>query len=541
MSASPLFGSIPRVDSFASVSQRQRSGSGSGSGSYGSLGACSMNMWAGEHAPTQFLDANLNAFEEGKHRRNNNDHDHDHDPVDQQSLGARSNDTCSLSVSASASDSDGSRYRRHRSIMAPLSSPSYNTIRFQVLVWSIGCPCVKTGKVSMKFRVTLFWNDAPPPPGQAQELVGEKKQGIDSDIHVVPNGPYVNANANANANVNANAGTKSTGTSAKEAKKGPSIWIMSGRRNAYEKNLSSTTSKTIDIPPVSILNADSFETIGHPEVTLMKKETRLMRWSCMYRSQLHQEDMTVKEFPHDSHSLRIKLGILSQRQPGGLWDRNKWKIAMANEGDTQRSIKVPHGLLVDHVRIPEFHYNKEAGLDFDLVPLIHGSFANPATDTRFPRRKQGTTTGADTDTDYYLQTSLKVSRDSGYYDKNIMPLLGMLNLVAISILCLDATNFFQRGLLALNIAFLEIGLRMTLDSKLPNVGYIIKMQKVLNGFFFSILCQMLESAALNYLLEYGYCSLVMTRHVDLVVVILLIINQVYLTCYYMKRDDLFFL
>jgi hypothetical protein len=41
-----------------------------------------------------------------------------------------------------------------------------------------------------------------------------------------------------------------------------------------------------------------------------------------------------------------------------------------------------------------------------------------------------------------------------------MPLLGVLNIVAISILTLDATNFFERGLMALNITFVEIGLRM---------------------------------------------------------------------------------
>ena len=113
----------------------------------------------------------------------------------------------------------------------------------------------------------------------------------------------------------------------------------------------------------------------------------------------------------------------------------------------------------------------------------------------------------------------------------------MLNIVAISILSLDATNFFKRALLALNIAFVEIGLRMTLDSKLPHVGYIIKMQKVLNWFFFSILWQMLESAILKFLFEYGYCSLATTRHVDVAVVILLLANQVYLNLYYAKKDD----
>ena len=46
----------------------------------------------------------------------------------------------------------------------------------------------------------------------------------------------------------------------------------------------------------------------------------------------------------------------------------------------------------------------------------------------------------------------------GYYDKNIMPLLSFLNLVSISILTLDGDKFFQRGLMCLNIAFVEINL-----------------------------------------------------------------------------------
>jgi hypothetical protein len=50
---------------------------------------------------------------------------------------------------------------------------------------------------------------------------------------------------------------------------------------------------------------------------------------------------------------------------------------------------------------------------------------------------------------------------------------------------------------------------------------------------------MLESAILKFLFEYGYCSLLTTRHVDVVVVILLLVNQVYLTFYYAKKDDLF--
>ena len=57
----------------------------------------------------------------------------------------------------------------------------------------------------------------------------------------------------------------------------------------------------------------------------------------------------------------------------------------------------------------------------------------------------------------------------GYYDKNIMPLLSALNLVSIGMFTLDAEHYFQRGLLCLNIAFVEVGLRMTFDSHLVSI------------------------------------------------------------------------
>ena len=79
----------------------------------------------------------------------------------------------------------------------------------------------------------------------------------------------------------------------------------------------------------------------------LRKKSRLMQFSCMYRAKLLQdkEIMNVSQFPHDSLDLIIKLGILHQRQPGGKWDRRKWKLGLATESDTRGSIRVPYGLL----------------------------------------------------------------------------------------------------------------------------------------------------------------------------------------------------
>ena len=122
----------------------------------------------------------------------------------------------------------------------------------------------------------------------------------------------------------------------------------------------------------------------------------------------------------------------------------------------------------------------------------------------------------------------------GYYDKNIMPLLSILNIVSISILTLDADNYFQRGLMSLNIAFVEVGLRMTLDSHLPSVGYQIKMQRILNFFFYSILSIVVESSILKFLVENEVCSVSFTRKIDLVMVIFLLCNQLYLHLVYIS-------
>ena len=89
------------------------------------------------------------------------------------------------------------------------------------------------------------------------------------------------------------------------------------------------------------------------------------------------------------------MGILSQRQPGGRWDRRKWKLGLANESDTRGTIRVPFGLLVDHVKISEFDYN-QSGLEFELMPLKHGSSLQSVRDQ-----------------DHYLKVKLKVKRDSG--------------------------------------------------------------------------------------------------------------------------------
>ncbi|KAL3764062.1 hypothetical protein ACHAW5_000537 [Stephanodiscus triporus] len=128
----------------------------------------------------------------------------------------------------------------------------------------------------------------------------------------------------------------------------------------------------IDVPPVSILNAYFLDVIGQPEVQVLWVDSRLMRWSCLYHKQLHQDDMRVCEFPHDAHNLSLNLGILLQQQPGGRWVQRKWKLALASKSDTLGNIRIPCGLMVDSLAVPGFETDI-SGLNFRLSELKHGT------------------------------------------------------------------------------------------------------------------------------------------------------------------------
>lgn len=463
--------------------------------------------WLGEQAQTQFLDINYENH---------------------------------LSRNSSRSGSPYPSFQKLTSYQS-LDFDEKHTIRHQVIVWSVGIPDVKSHTVTIMFRVTLFWNDPPPPPASPTPTTmippfTINAQGQESRQQQRSNSTASEGNVNTNGNNNNHSGGSSD----------DSYWVMDGRRKAIRRRRSpsisgndttsvatvSTEEDTIDVPPISIINADTFEVVGQPDITLLRKKSRLMRFSCMYRARLQQEDMNVRQFPHDSHDLVLKLGILSQRQPGGRWDRRKWKLGLANDSDTQGSVRFPFGVLVDHVRVPGFQIS-DRGLEFELSPLDYGRSAtlNPST--------IGGPSGSGTglidalnhhhDQDFCVKAKIRVKRNSAYYDRNIMPLLDILNLVSISILVsLDANHFFQRGLLCLNIAFVEVGLRTSLDARLPTVGYEIKMQKLLNSYFFSILYIVLESAAMKVLVENHDWPIERTRLVDHLVAFFLLINQFYL-------------
>ncbi|KAG7339821.1 hypothetical protein IV203_028282 [Nitzschia inconspicua] len=164
-------------------------------------------------------------------------------------------------------------------------------------------------------------------------------------------------------------------------------------------------------------------------------------------------------FPHDLHHVQLKLGILSHRSKNRTSDSTAWKLALATEADSQYSRRIPYGMIVDQVKIP--------GLAF-----------NHNQNTHHP--------------DYILRVSVTALRESGYYDQNIVPLVALLNVVALSVLTFQDSDFFHRALITLNIAFVEMSIRMTADSHLPSVGYQIRLQRILNEWFVILMMLLLE-------------------------------------------------
>ncbi|KAG7367715.1 hypothetical protein IV203_030386 [Nitzschia inconspicua] len=157
--------------------------------------------------------------------------------------------------------------------------------------------------------------------------------------------------------------------------------------------------------------------------------------------------------------LQLKLAILSHRSKNRTSDSTAWKLALATEADSQYSRRIPYGMIVDQVKIP--------GLAF-----------NHNQNTHHP--------------DYILRVSVTALRESGYYDQNIVPLVALLNVVAVSVLTFQDSDLFHRALITLNIAFVEMSIRMTADSHLPSVGYQIRLQRILNEWFVILMMLLLE-------------------------------------------------
>ncbi|KAL7530287.1 hypothetical protein ACHAXR_003405 [Thalassiosira sp. AJA248-18] len=376
------------------------------------------------------------------------------------------------------------------------------TIRFQVVIWHIGTIDVQTGHVKMRFRLTLFWND-----DNTTNTGRESSNKVQTDSL-------------------------------------DDVWVMQGRQRAYRKQMNinqqeSTVKEMIDVPPVSILNAVEFEIVGDaPDVTMIDSSTRAMRWTCMYNATLFQGDhMSVKDFPHDRHQMKLKLGILANRGKGGRWDHNVHRLGLAGMEDSQGSTRVPHGLVIDHCRVPDFCFDP-SDLRFQFIPLMFGGGGGGGggvgkkVEEKSPSTSLTHPTWENNNRDVFLQVTLPVYRHSGHYDSSILPMLVMLNIIAITCLTRNFASATAATEIMLSIAFVQVGIRLTLDSRLPSVGYQIKMQKVMNCCFWLLSGLVLESNTVFFLVKKRGWEIADTDMIDLMTAGVALVYNVYIIVIY---------
>lgn len=218
---------------------------------------------------------------------------------------------------------------------SPRSLQSSQSIRFQVLVWNVGALDVVQGRVPVTFRVTIFWND-----------VSSIRDDLDAAI-----------DSNDSASI------------------GPHrLWEMRGRQKAVPSRESKDEvgGQAIDVPPVSILNVVTFDTIGSPEIALLRQDTGLWQWTCMYRATLMQDHWNVSNFPHDEHEICLRLAVLAHRKVDARWDRRLWQLGLATEKDSMGCVRVPHGLVVGDLSIPEFDHNSDLKFNFESLDIGPG-------------------------------------------------------------------------------------------------------------------------------------------------------------------------
>jgi hypothetical protein len=174
--------------------------------------------------------------------------------------------------------------------------------------------------------------------------------------------------------------------------------------------------------------------------------------------------------------------------------------------------------LVDDLRIPDFMLDdKQQGLQFQFQDLPFGS--------------------GKTGHDCQLFIQVPVVRESGYYDRNIMPTLLLLSGLAISCLVRNFATDVASIQAMLTIAFVEIGIRLSIDSRLPSVGYPVKLQTLMTHCFWMLCALIFHSNVIFFLLKELHWDMYTTNCIDAVaaVVATLFIIRIAYVYYYCQR------
>ena len=233
---------------------------------------------------------------------------------------------------------------------------------------------------------------------------------------------------------------------------------------------------TIDVPQVALLNCGTFEVVNKPEVHLLNaKGNRLCRWTCEYNASLHQEDFDVTQFPYDEQDIALDVGISVYGDLDKQWKPNHVSLGVATESDNERpGSECLFGTVENNVSIPGFYLGKK--LRFEKKSISGGRLVQ----------------------DHFICFSIKARRNHTYFNQNVLTPLLFLHVVAILSLVVPIEEFSTRIAILLAVAFLEIGLRLCFDGKLPKVAYSILIQKLVNYLFYALLLLAVESSLLYF-------------------------------------------
>ena len=64
--------------------------------------------------------------------------------------------------------------------------------------------------------------------------------------------------------------------------------------------------------------------------------------------------MRVDNFTQNEHEITAQLGAVANRHYNRRWDCRTRKLALATEAYSQRSTRMPHGLLIDNASTSDF-------------------------------------------------------------------------------------------------------------------------------------------------------------------------------------------
>ena len=222
---------------------------------------------------------------------------------------------------------------------------------------------------------------------------------------------------------------------------------------------------TVDVPPLSIMNAIDMSTEGAPQVTHLHGVRRgLMRWTCMYKTTLTLQDSSLFLYPFDSHEITIKYAITFGPFQDAL-------VQPATEDQQQRA--------ASQRRLPPFGHIEGA---CRLSGFLIGQFGVDAISEDLGR----------------FGVVMEVHRRSQYFTATVIPQINLLLFLGCLAFVVPISHGSARMTMTMSTMFALAALRVSIDKILPK-DQVVLLQHYLDNVFFS-LSMVATSQAVNFAL-----------------------------------------